>query len=312
MVAILLHVIAAAVVASAVSDAGVPWGYRGHAAIVVETTGTVELAFAEAHRARSGLGDVDLQPAVGQFLDAGDEVRVGRFSEARLRAQTADVVARDGARVSLGDGTSGKPLLVMARGLVEVALPPEIGSVEISTPLTESTLILRGPGGQVRILVDGRAVRAWTRAGVVEVRASGGTATAEAGKMVVVGADRKPVVQPAASTLEIQAQCTGSLVDIQVPDGAQVFARAALHEPVDGKVEVDAGGKTQVPIFARDVVGNVAHLVVDCAAPTPVKPPAPRLPVPATASPTPKKPGAPPKKLLPPKPLKPTKPARTP
>lgn len=268
--AVVLLVLAIALPLVAVSSRGAPWGYRGHQAVLLEATGTVETAVSEARRAREGRDNAAVPPVPGLFLDAGDEIRVGRYSEARLRLPAGEVTIRDGARVVLGAGTPAQPALVVARGLVEVSTPPDAPTAppfEVAVDGLDASLVLRSGGtgsGTMRLVVDGHGARAQVLQGSVEGRATGGDAHAEAGKALVVGADKKPRVEDAPAALPMQATCTGTKLVVDVADGTQVFAGGAIHYPQAGRIEAVVAARPEVAVFARDVAGNVAFANVPC------------------------------------------------
>lgn len=261
-----LLVIAIALPVAAVMKNGVPWGYRGHAAVILEATGAVELSASDAKRLAEGGADVVMKASPGVFLDVGDEVRVGRYSEARLRLPAGDVVLGDDARVLVSD--KGLKLL---RGLVDVVLPVGTSPFEVQLPSHDGQILLRsGPeGGSFRVVADGKLdVRAFVRSGSAEAVAAG-DAHAETGQIVAVDHTRVPRVIPAAEAaapFAPVATCDNKAVTIDVPPATQVIALRQLRYPDKGKAAFELKEvKPAVPVFARDVAGRVWRAAVPCA-----------------------------------------------
>jgi hypothetical protein len=282
-VAALLLVVAVALPLLAVSSRGAPWGFRGHQAVLLEAAGTVEVSLSEERQARERRDSGAVSASPGLFLESGDEVRAGRYAEARLRLPAGEVIARDGARLVLGEGArAGKHHLSVAHGLVEVSVPSSDKPFEVKIDGLDAMLVLRAgaEGGRMRVLVDNQGARAWVGAGSVEGRTSGGDATADSGKVVAIGSDRKPRVEAAPSSLEPSATCIARRLVVSAPDGTQVFAGGGLHYPAGGRVELDVPARSTVPFFARDVVGNVAHVDVPCLEKPEEQKPRPNRPAP--------------------------------
>ncbi len=253
----------------AVAKRGPPWGFRGHDAVLLEATGDVEIMASEQRRQREKREDAALEPKAGLFLDAGDEVRVSRYGQARLRTPTADLVVGDAADVVLGDKD-----VTITRGIVDVRLPGGTTPFEVKAAGVAGKLTLRpggGEGGAVRVLVDGSgALRALVQSGSCEGTAPGGDEIAESGRVVVVGPDKKPRVEAKPTALALTPRCDGKKLTVDVPAGAQVFVGAKVRYPKDGQVVVDvAGGK--VPVFARDLAGDTARVEADCTHATKTK-----------------------------------------
>lgn len=255
-----LLVIAVALVAAAMMTQGAPWGYRGHAAVIIEATGAVEVGASDA----KGGADVRMEPVPGTFLDAGDEVRVGRYSQARVRVPGADLLLGDDARVRV----AAQGLHVL-RGVVEVELPHGTLPFEIVVPTPEGKLALRSgdKGGSFRIVADGvNEVRAYVRSGSAEAVAAG-DAHAETGQVLVVDAKRVPRVEAAAPLAPV-ASCDNKRLALELPGATQVIALRQLRYPDKGKVVFDLNEvKPAVPVYARDVTGRVWRAVVPCAGP---------------------------------------------
>lgn len=260
---VFLLVIAVALPVAAVIKHGPPWGYRGHAAVLLEATGAVELSASDAKRLLAGGIDVVMTATPGVFLDADDEVRVGRYSEARLRVPAGDVVLGDDARIVVSQHG-----LNILRGRVDVALPRGAAPFEVVLPAHEGKLILRAgdEGGSFRILSDGKSdARAFVRAGSAEAFAAG-DAHAENGQTLVIDAGRVPRVEGAAPFAPV-GSCDNKSLTIQVPGATQVIALRELRYPAEGKaVFALKAVKPAVPVFARDVTGRVWRASVPCAA----------------------------------------------
>jgi hypothetical protein len=114
------------------------------------------------------------------------------------------------------------------------------------------------------VVADGQSeIRAYVKNGSCEASAGGTDEIAETGKVIAIGSDKRVHVEGAPSSLAISPTCDGKRVSVDVPAGTQVFAASNLYFPRDGKVtaEVSSGS---VSVFARDVVGNFARVVVQC------------------------------------------------
>jgi hypothetical protein len=253
--AVLLLVVGIALPIAAVAKRGPPWGFRGHAAVLLSSAGKVEVMRGEDKA-------VDVKP--GMFLDAGDIVRVPRYGEARLRLPAGDVVVGDGSTITLVDKS-----FTLGKGVVEAWLPKGTTPFEVKADGIDGKLTLRpgGDGGIVRVVADGQSeIRAYVKNGSCEASASGGDAIAETGKVIAIGADKKVHVEGAPSSLAINPVCDGKRISVEVPPGTQVFAASNLYFPRDGKVSAEVSSGS-VSVFARDVVGNFARTVVACTKP---------------------------------------------
>lgn len=263
--ALLLLLVAVGLPLAAMSDDGPPWGFRGHHAVLIETTGTVEATASEQRRERSNSIDDKLEVAPNLHFDSGDEIRVARLGQARVRFPAADVVIGDGARVVVGIDT-----LTLARGVVEVTLRPLAHQFTIMLDAGGS-LVVRGDGARVVVLADGKGgSHATVRNGSVEARTSRGDRLLEGGKLLVVRGDDATVVEPPTS-LEISATCTAAKLNIVAPAQAQVFAGGALNYP-DVAVGADTGsvvldieaGTREALVLGRNIFGHVGQTRVVC------------------------------------------------
>lgn len=270
---VVLLVVAIALPIVAVVQRGPPWGYRGHPAVLVELTGTVELYPSEEKLAR--LGDGAIKPKAGMFLDAGDKLLVGRYSEARVRMPTGDVVLGDDAHVIIDPGGSTGTELRLLRGLVQVMLPQGITPFEIALPAHDGKITLRPGqgGGSFRLVSDGKAeVRAYVRSGSAEAQVAG-DANAETNKILVVDGGRVPRVMDVPALAPI-ATCDNTKLTLAVPNATQVFALKELRYPIGGSVSFDLpAARPSVTVYARDVTGAFWNGTVPCAAPPPAAPP---------------------------------------
>ncbi len=269
---VVLLVVAIALPIVAVVKKGAPWGYRGHAAVLTQVTGAVELDPSESKRAQ--LGDKAIKPEEGLFLDVGDGVRVGRYSEARLRLPAGDVVLGDDARIVIDQGGTTGIELRLLRGFIEVHLPHGITPFEVALPTHDGKITLRPGqgGGSFRLVSDGKAeVRAWVRSGSAEAVVAG-DANAETNKILVVDGGRVPRVMDAA--FAPVATCDNQHLLVTAPNTTQVFALKELRYPVDGTASFDLPApRPAVPVYARDVTGASWNMTVPCAAPAPPGPP---------------------------------------
>jgi hypothetical protein len=269
---VVLLVVAIALPIVAIAKKGPPWGYRGHAAVLVEVTGAVELDPSEARRAK--MGDGAWKPEVGLFLDKGDGIRVGRYSEARLRMPAGDVALGDDARIVVDEGGATGIELRLLRGFIEVTLPQGITPFEVHRPTHDGKITLRPgqAGGSFRIVSDGKEVRAWVRSGSAEAVVAG-DANAETGKILVVNTTRVPTVID-GSGFAPTATCDNTKLVVTAPNTTQVFALKELKYPAGGSVSFDLPtARPAVPVYARDVTGAHWDTTVPCAAPPPSPPP---------------------------------------
>lgn len=276
---LVLLLIAIGLPVAAISTNGPPWGFRGHQAVVLEVAGTVEAAASEARRQKEARVDDKLEVAPNLHLDAGDEVRVARLSQARLRFENAEVTIGDGARVVIGSGR-----IQLARGLLTVktqTLGGPLGGDGARKPfevaLDSGTLVVVRAGAQeavATILADGKGgARAFVVDGSLEARSTSGETLSEPGRLLVVEGDKSRVIdRPTA--LAITASCANGKLNIVAPPQVQVFGGGALTYPdttpgaETGSAIVDVDpGTAEVALFARDVVGNVARVVGNCAPP---------------------------------------------
>lgn len=270
---VLLLVVAIALPIVSIAKNGPPWGYRGHAAVLTELTGAVQLDLSEAKSAK--LGDAGRKPEPGMFLDVGDGLRVGRYSEARLRLPAGDVVLGDDAHIIVDEGGASGIEVRLLRGFIEVHLPQGITPFEVALPTHDGKIVLRPGqgGGSFRLVSDGKAeVRAWVRSGSAEAVVAG-DANAETGKILVVDAGRVPRVMDAAAFAPV-ASCDNQKLTVTAPNTTQVFALKELRYAVGGQATFNlTGPRPAIPVYARDVTGAHWDASVPCAAPPPPGPP---------------------------------------
>lgn len=268
----------------AVSQHGKPWGFRGHAALLAEATHHVELVPSSERAERDRLDDALLPATRGAFLDAGDSVRVGVHSEARLALPGSALVVGDGSLVVLTEQGArlrqGQLDVTVARGAAPLVLA-------IESPAAELRLRAADAEGSFRVFADGKAeARVLVRAGSVEGASGASAQTATAGKVLALGADKVLRVEEPASSLAVTAVCADQRVTVQAPAATQLFIDGAVHWPVDGKVNVAtvAAHPQRANVFGRDVAGNIAPVseIVCEVEPAidPLKPPAPGAPPP--------------------------------
>jgi hypothetical protein len=266
VISLVLLITAIGLPVAAMLSHGPPWGYRGHAAVVLEVTGAVEGTGAPG--ARKGPDD-NLVVRPNLHLQNGDELRVARLSEARLRFPQAEVTVGDGSRVVLSAGS-----VKLSRGLL--VLTVERGTRPFMIHLDDGTtkLAIR-PGGEratVRVVADGKGTtRAWVKSGgTVEARTSAGDLLAEPGRVLVVqgGIAR---VEDAPTSVEAEATCSGGKLMVFAPGQTQVFAARDLTWPdvalgeKRGSAMIDlVQPPPEVTVVVRDVVGNVLELRVAC------------------------------------------------
>ena len=265
---LVLLLIAVGLPVAAVSTNGPPWGFRGHQAVVLEVTGTVEGAASESRRQKAGAVDDKLEVVPNLHLDNGDELRVARLSQARLRFENGVVTVGDGAKLIVGNQR-----LRLARGLLAVETLPGARPFEIE--LDSGAVIAVRSGGQAahaRVISDGKGgARAVVEDGSLEARTALGETLSEPGKVLVIeGIKAQAIDKP--TSLPITATCSGGTrLNIIAPGQAQIFGGGALVYPdvtagePTGSAMVDVDpGTGDVSIFARDVVGNVARATVSC------------------------------------------------
>ncbi|MDP2340286.1 MAG: hypothetical protein Q8O67_04960 [Deltaproteobacteria bacterium] len=265
---LVLLLIAVGLPVAAVSTKGPPWGFRGHQAVVLEVTGTVEGAASESRRQKSGHVDDKLDVVANLHLDTGDELRVARLSQARLRFENALITVGDGAKLVIGDRR-----LKLSRGLLQVETTA--GTRPFEVELDNGAVIAVRSGGktaQARIIADGKGgARGVVEEGSLEARTTSGEALSEPGKVLVIEGDHAQSIDKPTS-LTVTATCSGGTrLNIVAPGQVQVFGGGALTYPdvtagaPTGSAMVDVDpGTGEVGIFARDVAGNVARTTVSC------------------------------------------------
>lgn len=267
---LILLLIAIGLPVAAVSSNGPPWGFRGHQAVVLEVAGTVEGAASEARRQKENRVDDKLDIAPNLHLDTGDEIRVARLSQLRLRFDNAEVSVGDGARVVVGDNK-----LTLARGQVSVTTTTGKKAFEINLD-NGAVVVVRGGASSAtaNVVADGKGgARAVVADGSLEARTPSGETLSEPGKVLVVEGDKSRVIdRPAALTITVT--CQSGKLSVVAPPQTQLFGNGALSYPdvspgaESGSAIVDVDpGAGDVAIFARDVTGNVARVVGNCDTP---------------------------------------------
>jgi len=265
VVGFLLLLVAVGLPMAAMSSHGPPWGFRGHQAVVVEVTGTVEGTASEARRAREKALDDKLTISRNSRLDAGDELRVARLSRAHLRTAGADVTVSDGVHLRVTD--SGVRL---TRGVVDVALRDGARTFTVELD-TGGTIIMRGVGATGRVLADGKGgASAWVRDGSLEGRTARGEVLAEPGRQLSIRGEEAVVVDKPAA-VNVTATCAIQKLNVVAPALTQVFAAGALAYP-DVSAGADTGsvildveaGTSEVAVLARDVHGQVGKTIASC------------------------------------------------
>lgn len=265
VVGVLLLLVGVGLPIAATSTHGPPWGFRGHRAVVVEVIGTVEGTISEARRARDHAIDDKLAIVPNARLDVGDEVRVARLSQARLRLEGADVVVGDGVRMSLVPAG-----IRLTRGLVEVALREGARSFTVELE-TGGAIVLRGVGASARILADGKGgAVAWVRDGSLEGRTARGDVLGEPGRELILRGDEASIGERRTS-LTVTATCAAQKLNVVAPALTQVFAAGALAYPDvaagadTGSVIVDVeAGTSIVPVLVRDIHGQLGKTTAPC------------------------------------------------
>jgi hypothetical protein len=263
----LLLVAGIAVPVVAVAMHGVPWGFRGAPAVVLEATGDVEVTPGPARVVAPG-APATLAATPGMRLLAGDGVRVGRFSEARLRFAGADVALKDGARATLGDQH-----LTVGRGLVEIVVKEgtrgeriDVEGVEPGKPDAQVTV----QPGRALISCDGKGTCiVVVKEGSAQATTAVGGESAEPAQSLLLARGSLPVVKPAPTKVELTAECHAQTKAVVGT------AAAATQVFLDGKMDyADGAGKFSLPwppgaslaiLFARDPAGNVDRKLVVCA-----------------------------------------------
>lgn len=263
--ALLLLLVAVGLPLAAMSDDGPPWGFRGHHAVLLEATGTVEATASEARRQKSNSIDDKLEVKANLHFDDGDEIRVARLGQARLRFPSANVVIGDGARAVVGVDA-----LVLARGVVDAVVRADASQFTITLD-AGGTLTVRGAGARVVVLADGKGgCQAFVRDGTVEVKTNKGDRLLESGKLLVVHGDEARVVEP-PGTVEVTATCSAAKLNVVAPAQTQIFAAGALSYP-DVAAGADTGsavldiepGTAEVFVLGRNVFGHVGQARAVC------------------------------------------------
>jgi hypothetical protein len=235
--------------------------------VVLDVVGTVEGP--AAHDANSRSDDVTerkLVVAPNLHLDAGDELRAARLSRARLRFPAAVVEVGDAARVVIDE--RGLRLL---RGLVTVA-PVAEATQPFPVGLDGgAVVVVRGGGARATLLADGKGgVRAVVDGGSLELRSGDHATLVEPGRLLVVDGGLGSLADR-PTQLSLSATCAAGRVNVVAPALTQLFVAGSLAYPdsvpgaATGSVSIDAVSVAgDVPVFGRDVAGNVARIVASC------------------------------------------------
>lgn len=267
-----------------VSAHGKPWGFRGHAAALIEATHNVELVPSPERAERERLDDALLPRSRGTFLDAGDGVRVGVHSEARLALPGALLVVGDSSRATLtehgarlGQGTLE---VTVSRGAAPFVLQTENPSAELRLRAAEAD-------GVFRVFADGKSeARILVRAGSAEGASGAAAQTVTAGKVLALGADKVMRTEDPPTSLTVVPSCVAERVTVVTPPATQLFIDGVVYWPEAEKVSAATvpAHPQRSHVFGRDVAGNVAPAVeVACLAELvldPIKPRAPGPPAP--------------------------------
>lgn len=267
-----------------VSAHGKPWGYRGHAAALIEATHNVELVPSSARAERERLDDALLPRSRGTFLDAGDSVRTGVHSEARLALPGALLVVGDRTRATLTERGAR-----LAQGALEVTVSRGAAPfvLETESPAAEVRLRAAEVEGVFRVFADGKSeARVLVRAGSAEPASGAAAPTVTAGKVLALGADKVLRTEDPPTSLTVVPTCVAGRVTVVAPPATQLFVDGEVLWPEAEKVSVATvpAHPQRSHVFGRDVAGNVAPVVeVACVAQLildPVKPRAPGAPAP--------------------------------
>jgi hypothetical protein len=269
LLSVALFIIGIGLPIAALSTKGPPWGFRGHRCVLLDATGDVEVKASDMRAQREGLEEAALKETPGLRLDDGDVVRVGRFSEARLRMPNADIELHDGSRVTIGDGR-----LIFGRGLGRVRVTPGARPLKIEIDGTDATVTVQP--GVTTIASDAKGTFiAYVEQGSAQLSSSkAGDISAQESSMLHLTKDGRAEEVPAPTTLSFQATCDGarqSRVKGTAPRATQLFAFGQLVYPdTDGSFAIETPGLvTEAFVFARDPAGNTATKVLACAAPPP-------------------------------------------
>jgi hypothetical protein len=262
---VLLLLVAVGLPLAAMSGSGPPWGFRGHSAVVIEVTGTVEGTASEQRRQRENALDDKLDVAPNLHMDPGDELRVARLSQAHIRFAGVDVRIGDGARVLVEDAG-----VRLVRGLVDVNLSE--GGRTFTVELDSGgAVVVRGASAHARVLADGKGgVVAFVTDGSLAGRSTRGEVLVEPGRMLSLRGDVAKVVDR-PDGVSVAGTCANGKLNIVASANAQVFVAGGLAYP-DVSTDADTGSvvvdveptaKT-VSVLARDIFGTVKTVVVAC------------------------------------------------
>jgi hypothetical protein len=271
VVAGILLLVAIGLPLAAVSGNGAPWGFRGHDAVVVAVVGNVEATASDARRARQHSLDDKLPVSTHLRLDKGDELRVARLGQARLRFPTADVTVGDGGRVVVDTG-----VVELKRGLLRVDLPAR-AQHSFTVKVEGAVVVVRGGdlAATATFVADGvGAVRAIVKDGSLDTRAGQKDLLVEAGRLLVVDAGGADAID-LPGTFAVTATCAAGRLEVTAPPATQVFAAGALAYPTAtpgaqaGRAAIDAAGTSgDVVVVGRDVAGRVARATASCGSKT--------------------------------------------
>lgn len=231
----------------AINTHGPPWSYQDRAAVVLSSTGNVEI-YGGAGRP-NGAGSVDVVP--GLALYPSDEVRVGALSRVVMRTPRTDLELADGGRVIIKEGGS----ISLARGLLFL----ELGAGE---PLVVGA---EGVGGSVELLPGAYRITANGHGHLFVLvergAAKAGETTADGGRLLALQKDTTPriVERPLSVPLDAVIDDEKRVVRGTTAVGAQLYVNGKLlHARDDGSFsETLPPGDGEVVLFVRDAAGNV-------------------------------------------------------
>ena len=256
---------------AALGTKGPPWGFRGHRAVLLDASGDVEIKASDMRAQREGLDDASLHETPGLRLDDGDVIRVGRFSEARVRMPNVDIELHDGSRATIGDGR-----LVFGRGLGRVRVAP--GARPLKVEVGDAGALVTIQPGITTIAADAKGTFiAYVEQGSAQLSSpKAGDISAQESSMLYLTRDGRADEIPAPTSLSFGAVCEStraSRVTGSAPRTTQIYAFGQLVYPeVDGTFVIETPSLvSEVFVFARDPAGNTATKVLACPVPKPTK-----------------------------------------
>ncbi len=265
LLGVILLAVGVAVPLLAIAVWGSPWGYRGAPAVLTEVTGDVEISRGSASAAQGGTGALAAAP--GMKLQAGDVLRVARFSEAKLRSPATAVTLKDGARLVVGDRLS------LGRGTIEVTVAAGQRAAQIdvegAAPGRPDAQISVQPG-RTLVTADGRGTCVVVvLEGSAQATSATGGESAEPGQALLLERGQPPKVQPSSGKIELAAACESAPVKQILGSAApatQVYLNGRMdYAGADGRFVMPwPTGAVEGILFARDPVGNTDRKLVVC------------------------------------------------